>query len=376
MLFLEFIPGANQYLLTLLSVFWSIGQLIASLIAWAFIANYSCGATETNVPSSLAAGGFTTCDPANNKGWRYSFYTFGALTLASFFLRFVVFRLPESPKYLLAKGRDAAAVKVLREVAARNGITLGEDVISVQILKSAAGEKLDPADLEEEEVKDEGMLKTMFRGVSLSMFKPDLSHVRPLFAGKKLAYNTTVIFILWGMIGLAYPLYNAFLPLYLTAAVGDGPAPTVDTTYRNYAIISSCGVPGSIIAAWLVELPRTGRRGAMSIGTLLTGVFLFAFTAARTSAQNLAFNCVTALTQNIMYGCLYCLTPEVFPAPHRGTGDGIAAAFNRICGLMAPIIAVYSASATAPVYAAASLFLAAGLLMLTLPIESRGKTAL
>lgn len=44
---------------------------------------------------------------------------------------------------------------------------------------------------------------------------------------------------------------------------------------------------------------------------------------------------------------------------------------------MAPIIAIYATgSANVPVYVAASLFLVAGLLMITLRIESQGKTAL
>ncbi|KDN42608.1 MFS general substrate transporter [Tilletiaria anomala UBC 951] len=381
MLFLEFIPGANQYLLTLLSVYWSLGQLIASLLAWVLIANFSCAEDATNVPSrieTLASQGIIAraCLKADNMGWRYAFFTFGGLTLVCFILRFFVFNLPESPKYLIAKGRDSAAVKVLKDVAARNGVTLTDEDISVDILKTAAGEKVEEADLAEE--KDESVLKTMLRGVSMKMFTPELSHVRPLFSGCKLAYNTSIIILLWGMIGLAYPLYNAFLPIYLSRAVGDAPAPTTNETYKNYAIISVCGVPGSIIAAWLVELPRSGRRGAMSLGTVLTGVFLFAFTAARTSAQNLAFNCVTALTQNIMYGVLYGYTPEVFPAPHRGTGDGIAASFNRICGLMAPIIAIYGSAnnPNVPVYVSAALFVLAGLLMVTLQIESQGKTAL
>ncbi len=396
-LFLEFIPAGSQYLLTLLSVFWSVGQLIASLIAWAFIANYSCGENESNVASALADGS-VPCNPANNKGWRYSFYTFGAITMVCFIARFFIFRLPESPKYLLAKGRVHDAVEVMRDIARRNGTPLPEDVLSVEILMTAAGQEYDERKLIEEEKG--GMLSTWTKNLSWSMLRPDLSHVRPLFKGARLAYNTTIIILLWGMIGLAYPLYNAFLPLYLTRAVGDGPPPSVYTTYRNYAIISVCGVPGSLIAAWLVELPRSGRRGAMSLGTVLTGVFLFAFTAARTDAQNLAFNCVTALTQNVMYGVLYgkflaqtspfamlhmltlvsdtlAYTPEVFPAPHRGTGDGIAASFNRVCGLMAPIIAIYATgNVNVPVYVAAGLFLAAGLLMLTLQVESRGKNAL
>lgn len=38
-----------------------------------------------------------------------------------------------------------------------------------------------------------------------------------------------------------------------------------------------------------------------------------------------------------MYGVLYAYTPEVFPAPNRGTGTGIASFFNRLAGLCAPI---------------------------------------
>ena len=51
-------------------------------------------------------------------------------------------------------------------------------------------------------------------------------------------------------------------------------------------------------------------------------------------------------TFNVRYslGCganySWVSTPEVFPAPNRGTGTGIASFFNRICGLCAPIVAV------------------------------------
>lgn len=41
-LFLEFLPMENQYLLTLLSMWWAVGQVVASLICWAFLRKYSC----------------------------------------------------------------------------------------------------------------------------------------------------------------------------------------------------------------------------------------------------------------------------------------------------------------------------------------------
>jgi MFS family permease len=37
-LFLEFLPGKDQYLLTLLSLWWAVGQVVGSLISWVFLA--------------------------------------------------------------------------------------------------------------------------------------------------------------------------------------------------------------------------------------------------------------------------------------------------------------------------------------------------
>ena len=97
-------------------------------------------------------------------------------------------------------------------------------------------------------------------------------------------------------------------------------------------------------------------------------------------------------------GLMTFSTPEVFPAPNRGTGTGIASFFNRIAGLCAPIVAVNAGNANpvsdpaklvllmriwllmkvqnAPVYASGSLILAAFVAMCLFPIETRGKQSL
>jgi hypothetical protein len=54
-----------------------------------------------------------------NLGWRYSYWTFGGLTLIMFLAR-LLFKLYETPKYLLGKGLDQQAVDVVKKVAARN----------------------------------------------------------------------------------------------------------------------------------------------------------------------------------------------------------------------------------------------------------------
>jgi hypothetical protein len=46
------------------------------------------------------------------------------------------------------------------------------------------------------------------------------------------------------------------------------------------------------------------------------------------------------LSRNAMYGVLYAYTPEVFPTPHRGTGDALASAFNRVMGVIAPVVKI------------------------------------
>lgn len=78
-----------------------------------------------------------------------------------------------------------------------------------------------------------------------------------------------------------------------------------------------------------------------------------------------------------MYAVLYAYTPEIFPTKDRGTGNALTATANRVFGIMAPIVAMFAnLSTAAPVYVSGALFIAAGLLTVVLPFESRGKASL
>jgi hypothetical protein len=70
-------------------------------------------------------------------------------------------------------------------------------------------------------------------------------------------------------------------------------------------------------------------------------VFFFAYTQVRTNAQNLGFTCAISFCVNIYYGTLYAYTPEVLPSAHRGTGNGVSIAFNRIMGIVSAGVAAY-----------------------------------
>ncbi|KAF2004881.1 MFS general substrate transporter [Amniculicola lignicola CBS 123094] len=353
-LFLEFLPFASGNLLTLLSVWWPVGQLIASLIAWGFIPNYSC-------PADTLAG---QCQSSENWGWRYLVLTLGALTFLMFVCRFFLFHLFESPKFLLSRGRQSEAVAVVHGIAYHNK---EKTWLTEEILNEIGG---DP------EVVGDSKLSTI-EIVKRTLSKFSTQRIGPLFENKKMALSTCLIWFQWTTIGMAYPLFNAFLPQYLANSGSDQPN-SVGIIYRNYAITSIVGVPGSIIACYTVDIKYIGRKGTMAIATLITGVFVFCFTISGDPNYQLAFTCLEAFFQNIMYGVLYAYTPEVFPAPNRGTGTGISSFLNRLAGLCAPLVAIHAGNANpkAPIYACGGLFITAFISMLLLPIETRGKQSL
>ncbi|KAL1620963.1 putative sugar transporter [Diplodia seriata] len=348
-LFLEFLPFASGNLLTLLSIWWPIGQLISSLIAWGFISNYSCASEGP-------------CAKEDNWGWRYLVLTLGAITFAMFIARFFFFHLFESPKFLLSRGRQAEAVAVVHGIAHHNK---AKTWLTEEILNEIGG---DP------EIVAEGQKLGTVDIIKRNLSKFSAARIRPLFNGTKLGITTVLLWFIWASIGMGYPLFNAFLPQYL----GNSGSSSTYTVYRNYAITSVVGVPGSLFACYTVDIKYIGRKGTMAISTMLSGIFLYLFTISSDSDYQLTFSSLEAFFQNIMYGVLFAYTPEVFPAPNRGTGTGISSFLNRLLGLCAPLVAINAGAAdpSGPVYASGALFLAAFVAMCLLPIETRGKQML
>ncbi|WAO89615.1 MFS domain-containing protein [Fusarium falciforme] len=355
-LFLEFLPDASSALLTLLSVWWPIGQLASSLVAWYFVANWPV-----------------------EQGWRYFLVTIGVITFAMFVVRFFIFHLFESPKFLLNKGRQHEAVAVIHGLAYRNGTKtwLTSDLLDQVALED--DEEGIPRVTEQRRPKQSAAdaLREKLRSISGE-------RLRPLFKNKTLGLATALIWFSWASIGMGYPLFNAFLPQYFARTHADsneGFQSETDTisaeTYRNYAIASIMGVPGSLLAAFLVDHPSPffGRRGTLASSTLLSAIFLFLFVFyGTTSTAQLLMSCVEAFAQNIMYGVLYAFTPEIFPAPVRGAGTGVASFLNRVTGLMAPVLAatVPGDGATTPIIMSAVLILSAFIAICLIPIETRG----
>ncbi|KAI0668945.1 major facilitator superfamily domain-containing protein [Trametes maxima] len=314
--FLDFVPASHQYLLTVLSIWWSVGQLVASFIAWPLIANFSC------------PQGARTCARADNMGWRYLLFTVGGMTLLLWAVRCFAFPLFESPRFLVVRGRDAEAVAVIHRLAHFNGRTTS---LTADDLEAAARAVCG---------SPQGAGERKAGARRSSVFTAD--HIKALFATPKLAWSTSLLIFLWGILGLASTLYSSFLPYLLAsrgAQFGDG---SYYITYRtSQMILGVIGVPGAFLAGWAVEQPYIGRRGTLALSAGLTGAFLLASTTARSSNALLGWNCGYTFHNN------------------------------------APVIALYANLETAvPVYVSGALVIGAGFVALLLPYEPRGKASI
>ncbi len=213
--FLEFLPGSHQYLLTILSIDWAVAQVVATLIAWPLIGNskFSCQVTQT------------VCTRSENMGWRYFVIVMGCISMIEFFLRFVCFKVFESPKYLMGKGRDEEAVRIVHEVARRNGKT----------------SDLTLADLQACDPLGSGARTDAAAALQRKLEKFNFTHVKALFATKKLAFSTSLIMAVWAFIGLGYPLCKYFPTLRVQQL-------TKLQTMHSCHTSSQFGVPNSAMA--------------------------------------------------------------------------------------------------------------------------------
>ena len=103
------------------------------------------------------------------------------------------------------------------------------------------------------------------------------------------------------LIGLAYPLYNVFLPIYIRTRGAQLGGLSDSEIWRNYAISNLSSIPSPILAGFMCKSKFFwGRRGTMIIGALVTMAFFFAYTEVKSNAQNLGFTCAISF-------CLVCL---------------------------------------------------------------------
>ncbi|PWY89198.1 MFS general substrate transporter [Aspergillus heteromorphus CBS 117.55] len=330
MILLESLPASHQFLVSMQGALWGLGQLVASAVG--------CSS-----PTST-----TSCHYVSNKGWRYVWWTFGCMTLFLYLCRFA-FPLRETPKYLLSRRRDAEATQLVKDMAAYSK-------------------------------RQTWLNESSFARIDSTVDASARRHSRTksLLASAG-AIGLLVLCLLWSATGLTFILHKTYVAKYLATKGVDVVTATTVTTgylYARYLYISLCAIPGPIVVGFLVEAKGLGRKRTGAMVAVLTGLFMFLATVARSRDALLAFECVLAFLQASTMAVLVNYTVEVFATPFRGLGLGVVGLCWGVFGLLGQVVATFDASVAggAAVWFCGALWVVLGGAWWLVP-ETRGRAA-
>lgn len=153
---LEFLPHENRSYLTLLSIWWPVGQVLASGLAWKLFGKF----------------GLTP-------GWMYFIFVLGGITLLMALVRLLSDNI-ESPKYLLGINKQAEAVRSVRALAHKNST---QTWLTEEILNEIGGTR---------KLAEEARSSTAARvREAITSFGPETrKKVSSLFGTTQLGWNT------------------------------------------------------------------------------------------------------------------------------------------------------------------------------------------
>ncbi|RVK21359.1 MFS transporter [Sinorhizobium medicae] len=297
----EFLPARNRgRWLVMLEGFWAVGTLVVALAAWA---------------ASLAG----VAD-----AWRYIFAVTAIPALIGVGLRFLV---PESPLYLLRRGKAHEAKTIVERILLVNGKSkLGADVSLVS----------------PPPVASEGIFSADMRRRSL------------------------LILAIWFLVSVSYYGVFTWMPPRL-AGEGFG----FVRGYGFLVFLALAQIPGYALAAYGVE--KWGRRPTLIGFCLLSALGCLLFVAAEWGTLIGASLLTMSFALLGTWGALYAYTPELYPTASRATGMGAAGGMARLGGLLAPSLMglVVAQSFTLAVGIFSAFLLAAALAAFLIDTETR-----
>ncbi|GAA5970242.1 hypothetical protein JCM11641_001634 [Rhodosporidiobolus odoratus] len=308
-------------------------------------------------------------------GWRYALLVIGFMTLAIFVLRFVFFPFYESPKFLLAKGHDEAALDVLYKIANFNkaptpALTL-EDfrLLDATYAEEQTRTSSDPMNTVPRKLNKQELTKSRVQQF-LNMFK----HLKFLFATKRMIWLTVTLWIAYMSLFFSFSIAGGYLPLILRQK-GIDTRTSLNETYRNYVIVYLPGVTATILGSFLMEIPALGRKYSMVFAAALMGTSLFLYATVSSVAGFVGMNVMEYWAQSLYAALLYGTTPEFFDSRVRGTGSGTASCLGRIAGTVAPIAAgtIFNPRSNGVLYMAGGAALVSMVAIGALPYDTKGK---
>lgn len=255
--------------IVLLESFWGLGWLVAACIAYLLIPVF---------------------------GWQAAFFIGALPALYVFLLRL---HMPESIRYLLAKGRVDEAKAIVRDIERQ-----------LRLPERPFLDQLAPHSVQAEQVETPGFSALWAKGMRR---------------------RTLMLWLAW--FGIVFSYYGIFM--WLPSMVfAQGFA--IVKTFEYVLIMTLAQLPGYYAAAYLVDV--IGRRYTLGLFLLLSGVCSYFFGNAGDVSALLGWGAAMSFFNLGAWGVIYTYTPEQYPTAMRALGSGWAAGFGRIGGMIAPML--------------------------------------
>lgn len=270
-----------------------VGVIVASGIAYGTAAKWRCDPTLKSC--AVTGPGEACCTVSSNMGWRYNVIVLGCMTLVIFFLRYFVFSFHESPKFLLARGREAEAIDVLHKIAKFNKAPA--PTLTLEHFRQV--EALDPdyingaaAPLQYASRAEKN--KAVFKNVG-----KELKRLKGIFTNKLSCFIFILLAIAYMGDYWSFNLAGAFLPIILyNNNVSEGRG-TVQDTYQQYIIIYTPGIIGAVLALASVQMPLLGRKWSLVFSAICQGLAMAMYTQVKSTAGYVGLNALEYIMQTV-----------------------------------------------------------------------------
>lgn len=231
-------------------------------------------------------------------GWRSLFIAGAVPALLVFVVRFMI---PESPRYLINKGRDSEATKTVEWMEKKSKVVPLEVSEIVNIAEVAATDE-----------QHKGSVRDLF--------------------SKKYGFRTFLTSTIWFAHCLPYYGILLWLP---TLFVKYYHIPQTQTL-KYMMMLVGVGIVGRFVA--MTVLDSWGRKPLMITFATMAGLGMLGYNFAQGTTQLIIVACFAAFFYEGSWSAIAPYTAELFPTKIRSTGVGFSSAIGRLAAAIAPLV--------------------------------------